>query len=58
MNNMKNLIKENVKLKMKLAANEEAILKEKEEMRNNKLIKIMMNEVRCELQLKFQSTLN
>nr|WP_180272980.1 hypothetical protein [Bacillus pumilus] len=45
MSNMKKLIKENVKLKMKLAANEEeAILKEKEEMRNNKLIKIMMND--------------
>ncbi|MEW3992259.1 MULTISPECIES: hypothetical protein [Bacillus] len=44
MNNMKKLIKENVKLKMKLAANEEAILKEKEKMRNNKLIKIMMND--------------
>lgn len=44
MNNMRKLIKENVKLKMKLAANEEAILKEKEEMRNNKLIKIMMND--------------
>ncbi len=43
MNNMKKLIKENVKLKMKLAANEEAILKEKEKMRSNKLIKIMMN---------------
>lgn len=44
MSNMKKLIKENVKLKMKLAANEEVILKEKEEMRNNKLIKIMMND--------------
>ncbi|WP_333980480.1 hypothetical protein [Bacillus pumilus] len=44
MNNMKKLIKENVKLKMKLAANEEAIMKEKEEMRNSKLIKIMMND--------------
>ncbi|WP_345807538.1 hypothetical protein [Bacillus pumilus] len=43
MNNIKKLIKE-VKLKMKLAANEEAILKEKEKMRNNKLIKIMMND--------------
>lgn len=49
MSNMKKLIKENVKLKMKLATNEEAILIEKEKMRNNKLIKIMMNEVRCEL---------
>lgn len=44
MSNMKKLIKENVKLKMKLAANEETILKEKEELRNNKLIKIMMND--------------
>ncbi|MEH7758144.1 hypothetical protein [Bacillus pumilus] len=43
MSDMKKLIKENVKLKMKLAANEEAILKEKEEMRNSKLIKIMMS---------------
>ncbi|MGN7329791.1 hypothetical protein [Bacillus altitudinis] len=44
MNNMKKLIKENVKLKMKLTANEEAILKEKEKMRNSKLIKIIMND--------------
>lgn len=46
---MKKLIKENVKLKMKLAANEEAILKEKEELRNNKLIKIMMNNRQADL---------